>query len=416
MAQTAPFQPWRYSEKAGKPEDLVTQPYDKITPAMQTRYLAQSPYNLVRVLLGERFDTDDDTNNVYTRASGYLDSWMKDGILVRDAQPAFYAYFQEFSLPGTGEKLTRKGFIGLGAVENYENGVVHRHEQTLSGPKKDRRQLLEATHAHFGHIFMLYADPERRVDALLDEAARTAPVVRVEDEYGTKHTLYRIAETERVEQIQQLMSDKKLLIADGHHRYETALAFRNEHPEIEDAKWVMMTFVNMHSPGLRILATHRVIDGLADFDPEAFLQKAASLFRVSQYDSVKALAQEWEQPALNRIRIGVVHNGGHSVHMLERDREPGALDVEVLHRELIEDALGISPEAVREQQFLRYIRGVDAAVDAVAEGEAQIAFLLEATTAQQVADSAFGGQCMPQKSTDFYPKLLSGLTIYRLEK
>ena len=416
MATIAPFQPFRYTDKAGRLDDVVTQPYDKISPEMQDRYLSQSPHNLVRVILGKRQETDNASDNVYTRAAGHLSEWIGGGVLAKDADPAIYAYFQEFVLPDTGESLTRKGFIALGAVEDYSEGVVHRHEQTLSGPKKDRRDLLEATRSHFGQIFMLYADPKCQVDAVLDEAARTGPAADVRDEHGTRHTLYRISEPDRIRRIQEQMADKKLLIADGHHRYETALAFRKDHPEMEGAKWVMMTLVNLHSPGLRILATHRVISGLPEFDAQTFLKRAATRFSLYKFDTPGALTQLWEQPDLDRIRIAVAYHGADGIYLLTRPRQPGELDVEVLHRELIEGALGISADEVREGKYLRYVRGMDAALDPIATGDAQISFLVEATTLQQVADCAFNGRCMPQKSTDFYPKLLSGLTIYSIDK
>lgn len=416
MANIAPFQPWRYTETAGKLDDLVTQPYDKITPEMQAGYLARNPHNLVRIILGEKFDSDTASDNVYSRAAKYLNDWASSGILAKDSEPALYAYYQEFVLPDTGERLMRKGFIGLGAVEEYSQGTVHRHEQTLSGPKKDRRDLLEATRAHFGQIFMLYDDHAGRVDALLDQAAHGEPAARVTDEHGTTHILHRLSDPEKIKAVQECMADRKLLIADGHHRYETALQFRNDHPELEDSKWVMMTFVNMYAPGLRILATHRVISGLAKFDPQRFLKRAGTRFKIYKFDTVDALTQAWEEPALHKIRIGVVHQGADAAYMLERDREPGELDVELLHRELIEGALGISADEVRDGKYLKYARGLDAATDPVANGEAQIAFLLQATTVEQVGECAFNGGCMPQKSTDFYPKLLSGLTVYRLEK
>ena len=160
MAKIFPFQPYRYSAAAGPLAGLVTQPYDKISPEMRARYLAQSPYNLVRIILGERFAADSPPNNVYTRAAGNFNDWMTSGVLEREPEPCLFAYFQDFSVPDTGERLSRRGFIGLGAVEDYCAGVVHRHEQTLSGPKKDRLELLRHTHAHFGQIFMLYPDPE----------------------------------------------------------------------------------------------------------------------------------------------------------------------------------------------------------------------------------------------------------------
>jgi uncharacterized protein (DUF1015 family) len=415
MARIKPFQPYRYSHAAGKLDDLVTQPYDKISPKMQEQYMAKSPHNLVRVILGPRQDSDSESDNVYTRAANYFGEWIESGVLEKEAKPSFYAYFQEFELPGTGETLVRKGFIGLGAVEDYEARIVHRHEQTLSGPKKDRRQVLEHTHAHFGQIFMLYADPECRADAILDRSAAVAATANVSDEYGVTHRLYRIDDTATVQELQQILADKKLVIADGHHRYETALAFRNDHPELEDAKWVMMTFVNMHSRGLRILATHRALSGLKNFNIDRFIEKASGKFEVTQLDTVGALTQLWEQPDLERIRIALAAKGTERIYMLQRPRN-NDLDVAVLHSEILESLLDISPEAVRDEQYIKYVRGLESATDMVANGQADIAFLLEATTVQQVADTSFGGGCMPQKSTDFYPKLLTGLTVYKLEQ
>src|ERR1035441_7744478 len=176
---------------------------------MKGSYLARSPHNLVRVILGERHPTDTAADNVYTRAAAYLRTWIEGGILAREAEPGVFPYFQEFTVPDTGERLVRQGFIALGAVEDYAAGVVHRHEQTFSGPKKDRLELLRATHAHCGQIFMLYPDRAGSIDALLDEAAGAAPLAEVEDEYGAVHRVWRMADAARVG---QLMADKKLLI------------------------------------------------------------------------------------------------------------------------------------------------------------------------------------------------------------
>ncbi len=411
MAKIFPFQPYCYARAAGPLDRLVTQPYDKISPEMQARYLSLSPYNLVRLILGERFPSDDDANNVYTRAAHDLHDWIAAGVLAKEEQPGFYAYFQEFSLPGSSERLTRKGFIGLGALEEYAAKIVHRHEQTLSGPKKDRTELLSHTLAHFGQIFMLYPDPAREIDAVLDEAAQGEPLVVLDDEYGATHRMWKIADGASIGRIQQLMADKKLLIADGHHRYETALAFRISNPQIEGVKNVMMTFVNMHAPGLKILATHRVVSGMGNFSGENLLAK----LQTRKPASLGELKEIFSTPAPERIRIGIALPGDAGIHLLDRERKPGELDVRVLHDELLGRALGIGEEAVREERYLQYVRGLDAAWAKVVDGQAQAAFLLEPTTAQQVAEVAFGGGVMPQKSTDFFPKLLSGLAIYKLE-
>jgi uncharacterized protein (DUF1015 family) len=410
LARIFPFEPYRYSAKAGHIENLVTQPYDKISPEMQARYLSLSPYNLVRLILGERFATDTGTDNVYTRAAGLLRDWIEARVLERDSEPRLYAYFQKFTVPDTGEVRERKGLIGLGAVEDYSAGVVHRHEQTLSGPKKDRMELLRHTRAHFGQIFMLYPDPELAIDQMLDRAAAAEPpIMAVKDEYDALHRVWKITDPGTIARMQRLMAEKKLLIADGHHRYETALAFHREDRGLKDAEKVMMTFVNTHSPGLEILATHRVLGGLADFDPTRF----ANAIQARRLANVEELKRIFRSPAPEKIRIGLALASGE-MRLYERDRKAGELDVRVLHEELLAGVLGISEEAVREQKHIEYVRGLDAACAKVREG-AQIAFLLEPATIQQVADVAFSGGVMPQKSTDFYPKLLSGLTIYKLE-
>jgi len=405
VARVYPFQPFRYTEKAGSPERLLTQPYDKISPAMRSRYQSLSPYNLVQIILGEPKPSDSDTDNVYTRAGSHLNEWIASGILARDDQPAVFPYFQEFTVPDTGERLTREGFIALGAVEDYAAGVVYRHEQTLSGPKQDRLQLLRHTHAHFGQIFMLYSDPARTIDELLDESARGRPITEATDEYGAIHRMWRISDAGR---IQQLIADKKLLIADGHHRYETALAFRRENPGLAGSDRVMMTFVNLYSPGLKILATHRLVSGV---NAATFPQSAAIHFHIEEIDSPALLLRAWREKP-DRTIIGAAM--GARLYLMKAREPRGALDVRVLHERLLGDALNIREDAVRDEKHLRYIRGIDSALAEARTGSAQIAFLLKPTSIQQVADVAFGGGVMPQKSTDFYPKLLSGLAIYRL--
>ena len=395
MARIFPFQPFRYTARAGPLEHLVTQPYDKITPAMRARYLELSPYNLVRAILGD-----------HAAAARHLQDWIAAGILARDAEVGIFPYFQEFTVPDTGERLVRKGFIALGALEDYSAGVVYRHEQTLSGPKQDRLELLRHTHAHCGQLFMLYADPPGAIDALLDEAAGAAPLAEVGDEYGAVHRLWKIAGASR---IPDLMGGKKLLIADGHHRYETALAFRDENPGLPGADRVMMTFVNMHSPGLQILATHRLVSGLDA--PDHFLSAARDDFLIEEIDSPDSLRRAWKDAA-DRTIIGAAL--GSRLFLLEDRHARGGLDVRVLHQRILGKALGIGEEAVRDEKHLRYMRGLEAAVEEARRGAAQIAFLLKPTSIRQVADTSFGGGVMPQKSTDFYPKLLSGLTIYKL--
>jgi len=406
LANIFPFQPYRYASGAGPLQKLVTQPYDKISPAMQRHYLEASPYNLVRLLLGERKPEDNETDNVYTRATRTMQEWIARGIWERDAEPGMFAYFQEFIVPDTGERLVRKSFIALGQVEEYSAGIVFRHEQTLSGPKKDRMELLKHTHTHFEPIFMLYPDPSGLIDELLDQAAAAPPIAEVTDEYGAIHRIWKVGAGKH---IQQLMSDKKLLIADGHHRYETAMAFQRDHPNLPGANRMIMAFVNMHSPGLKILATHRLVSGV---DSMGFLAAAAADFDVREIASLDQLKSAWAAGG-DRSIIGAAI--GDKLYQLEDRTARGALDVRTLHEGLLGKALGITEEAVRDEKHIRYIRGIDAAVEEVRKGAAQIAFLLKPTSVQQVADTSFSGGVMPQKSTDFYPKLLSGMVMYKLD-
>jgi uncharacterized protein (DUF1015 family) len=335
--------------------------------------------------------------------------------MVQDTAPGFYPYFQEFTVPDTGDRVTRKGFIALGPVVDYSEGIVFRHEQTLKGPKLDRLELLRHTRAHTGQLFFLYADPEFAVDTLLDEAARTEPLLEVTDEYDVIHRLWRISDPAVTTKIRELMADKRLLIADGHHRYETARAFSEEHPELAAARHVMMTLVNMHSPGLKILATHRLIHGLDGFDAKQFLANAGSRFSVRPIASEEELTLLLDQADPALIRIGVAAGDGPELSLLEKERSANELEVAVLHETVLDRLLGISPDAVLNQTNTRYIRGLGPALEQVRQGAAQAAFLLPPASVQQTASISFGGGVMPQKSTDFYPKLLSGLTLYKMD-
>jgi len=269
--------------------------------------------------------------------------------------------------------------------------------------------VLRHTRAHFGQIFMLYPDREGSVDRELDQSTQGTPLMDVTDEYGARHRLWAVTDIARVALIQTLMQPMKLLIADGHHRYETALNYRNEHSDEPAAHYVMMTFVNMYSPGLKILATHRVLRNLEGLD---LLSKATSEWSVKKFASLTELKRELNSPAPQTVRIGVVT--ASETLLLSRQRKEGELDVPVLHQEILGRWLGIGEEAVRAERYIQYVRGMDAAASEVRERGAQVAFLLDPTPIDDMARVAFEGGVMPQKSTDFYPKLLTGVTIYRL--
>ncbi len=236
MARIYPFRAWRYNPSAVRLEDVVTQPYDKITPAMQQAYYQRSPFNLVRIILGlpELFDAEKG-ENVYTRAANDFHAWREQGVLIQENEPCVFAYAQRFKVPGTEIEKERRGFIALGKLQDYADQVVFRHEQTLSKPKSDRLNLLKATRAHFGQIFMLYSDPAGSVEKILYEGNGAADA-EVTDEYGVLHRLWRVNNPAAIRLLVTAMGDKKLIIADGHHRYETALKYSKEHTGRAPAK------------------------------------------------------------------------------------------------------------------------------------------------------------------------------------
>jgi uncharacterized protein (DUF1015 family) len=433
MAKIFPFRALRYNPAKVTVADVVTQPYDKISPAMQERYYSASPYNLVRIILGKPEASDNEQQNVYSRAANFLRTWTEEGALRRDTEPSIYLYTQTFTVPGdsSGARFERRGFIAAGQVEPYDKKVVFRHEQTLSKPKSDRLNLLRATQSHFGQIFMLYSDPQGEVDALL--AQNRPPDVEVTDEYAVVHRMWRVADATVIANVQKAMDDKKLIIADGHHRYETSVNFRNEtreeHGTVKGApcERVMMTFVNMDSPGLVVLPTHRVVFGLDGFDVAATMSKLEKYFAVEKLapGDVKAATDKLRDAGKERTALlAVTSDAAYLLRAKENQQSAAldgqsaqqrALDVVQLHKLVLEEALGMSEHDIREQKHLKYVREASEAVEEVRHG-ANVAFLMNPVRMDQVRDLAFSGEVLPQKSTDFFPKLLSGLTIYSLEE
>jgi uncharacterized protein (DUF1015 family) len=392
-------------------EQAVTQPYDKITPEMQERYYKASPANLVRIILGQRQSGDGATDNVYARATASFRDWRASGVLRQDAQPSVYRYTQKFTVPGSKTLAERQGYIALGKLEDYSAGVVFRHELTHSGPKADRLDLLRATRTHFEQIFLLYEDSGGVEELVQSDAAAD---IEVTDEYGVLHRVWKVSDPAVIASLQEQMRDKKLVIADGHHRYETALAYRNENPGDGAAEFVMMTCINMHSPGLKILATHRVLRNVAGFDAGALIDKARTAgWQVTPCASLAWLKEEFASQRPTLVRIGVVGNG--AIHLLERKRREGELDVPILHQEILGELMGIDEDAVRDERHIKYVRGIDAAAAEVMQHGAQVAFLLEQTPIDDMARVAFAGGVMPQKSTYFQPKLATGLVMARIE-
>lgn len=448
MARMYPFRAWRYNQSVVRAEDVMTQPYDKISPAMQQAYYRRSPQNIARVVLGlpELFDSAE--NNVYTRAAEHFRDWRASGVLTQDSEPAIYAYSQRYDVPsfsGQDQRTTkeRRGFIALGELVDYSQKIVFPHERTLSRPKSDRMNLLRATRAHFGPVFMLYSDPAQTAENLLFSSPAN-PDMEVTDEFGVLHRLWKIAEPGTINMLLSAMQDKKLIIADGHHRYETALQYSREHaeqraraherptgtlpqPPFPEAA-TMMTFVNMDAEGLTILPTHRVLVGQTGFNSADFLERAGQYFNVQtlppEIDAAEIMERLRAAGANFNSFITVMQQGSYLLsakkastdqclaNWSDRQRR---LDIVQLHSILLERVLGLSEQDVLEQNRLRYVRDAADAMQQVRAGDASVAFLGNPTTLDQLREVAFAGEVMPPKSTDFYPKMLSGLTTYALD-
>lgn len=443
MARVYPFRALRYNPSMVRVEDVVTQPYDKITSAMQQAYYQRSPYNLVRIILGlpELFDGNQD-GDVYSRAARDFKAWRASGVLSQENEPCIYAYTQRFSIPGSnGVVCERKGFIALGQLYDYSENVVFRHEQTLSRPKSDRLNLLRATRAHFGQIFMLYSDPGLSAEHLLFQGT-SMPDIEVTDEYDVLHRVWKISDPATINLLTTTLEDKKLIIADGHHRYETALSYAKEHTPKTIPEWnerapiplpqpaypeaaVMMTFINMDSEGLVILPTHRVVFGLKNFSPPVFFEHALPYFEIKMLPSGDSSAMQQFASMTDKTTFIAITTQGRFLLTAKPDAIAQALagisprqiqlDVVQLHTLVLEKLLNITPEAIREQTHVRYVRDAAEATDQVLRHEADIAFLMNPVHLDQLREIAFAGEVLPQKSTDFYPKLLSGLAIYALD-
>jgi uncharacterized protein (DUF1015 family) len=437
--------------------DVVTQPYDKITPAMQDAYYAASPYNLIRIIFGKKQPTDTEVGeNVYTRAAATLKDWRTEGILKEESEPALFGYSQTYTVPGTDEVRERKGFIALGHLYDYADHIVYRHEQTFPKHKSDRLALFKATRTYCEQIYMLYSDPTFTAEkAIFDGGA--APELEITDEYNVVHRVWKVTDPAVIQHVLSAMDDKKLIIADGHHRYETSTTYMQERaaelgidpgaPYPDSEMWdgpasvlpkpafpeaaMMMTFVNMDAPGITILPTHRVAFGLPEFSGREFAGRAEAYFTVEEIHATPdghlpgapGLLQHLNE-TLGIAFIAATRDGDFLLTpkpeavapllagLSDRQQQ---LDVTQLHKVVLEKLLGMTEESVRAGNNIRYLREATDALEQVGSGNADVAFLIKPVTLEQMKDISLNLEVMPQKSTDFYPKLLSGLAMYTLD-
>ena len=423
MAEIQPFRGLRYTAKAGELKDLTCPPYDVVSEEQRQAYLAKNPYNVIRLELPKGEDP-------YGAAGRTLQEWLEEGILKQDTEPALYIYEEEFT--AYGEKKKVKGLICRVKLEEFSKGVVLPHEETLSKAKEDRFRLMQSTFCNFSQIYSLYRDEAHTTLSRVDLLSRDTPRYEFDDGQVI-HRLWVVNDKAVIAAIQEDFAERKLYIADGHHRYETALNFRRWCREQglsapgDGPDYVMMMLVDMEHEGLAVFPTHRLVHGLADFDSLRLLQQCQDLFRVTRHTGLEQI-----QPALDaeyqaeHVAFAFYCGGEEWDLLVLKDLSamdyflPGksqasrSLDVAVLHTLVLDKCLGIDEANMANQVNLAYTRDLSEAVASVRRGESQCAFLLNPTRVTEIRDVAAAGEKMPQKSTYFYPKLITGLVMNRL--
>jgi uncharacterized protein (DUF1015 family) len=430
MVETIPLRGLRYATEYAT-ASVYAPPYDVISPAQQQQYLAHSPHNIVRLILGPSPNDD----QWHGSAAVALERWRNQGILVREEQPVFYGYQQHFSL-ATGGVRKRSGLVGRVRLSEWGTGI-YRHERTRVGPRADRLRLMQATRANLSPVFGLYHDPTGDLASWLEPP--TQPEVAFRDDEGVEQIFWRIAAPEAIAALQKGLAEREIVIADGHHRYETALAYRAERRAAEGNPaglraydYVLMYLTAVEDPGLCILPTHRVVAGQPPIDAQGLLRSLSGDFEVTPLapsDSVstaiaRAAMADGQGVAIG-LCLGLAGTWVLRLKNLERARRaamgdvaPGLseLDVVVLQNMILGPTLGISTEALATTDRLSYTISEVEACESVQRGRAQVAFILNPTSVTQVWQAATRGTTMPQKSTYFYPKLLSGLVLNPLDE
>lgn len=434
MANIIPFIGLRYNkEKTANLASVVTPPYDIIDEKAQARYYAENPVNIIRLEYGLIFPDDDDKNNRYTRAKKYLDRWLDEETLIPENKPSLYVYQQEFD--GPKGKLVRNGFICGLKVEDYSQGNILPHEETLSKPKADRLKLMEATRSNFSSIFGLYSDPDNVVDtALFTQIESRKPDIEITDEASEIHRLWAIDDEKTIALVVRAMQDKKIYIADGHHRYETALEYSKQMHQAghQGYDYVMITLVNLYDKGLVILPTHRVVGNISNLKIDRLKSALTEIFEVEQFGpgtKMEAFMTELYKRGKKKHVFGMytpekalyfltVKNMSQAKKALPKDKSDAwkKLDVALLDNLILDQILGIGETERKNQDNLAYTRDESWALEKVDKDAYQLAFILNPTKVEEVVAVAQAKDKMPQKSTYFYPKLITGLVINPLFK
>jgi uncharacterized protein (DUF1015 family) len=435
--QVEAFKAFRFDAGVvGDVGNCIAPPYDVINDAQREQLYDKSRHNLVRLIKGKTKASDNGQDNQYTRAADYLARWIEEGALKQDSAEAIYAYVQDFELAGM--KYQRRSFIALGKLEDFGQ-IVKPHEQVLHKPMVDRLNLKQTTDADLGLVFMLYEDPLKIADGIMAQAAEQEPLIDFVDEQDVRHRLFSIDRKDDIEKIVTMMSDKNCIIADGHHRYTTGLTYSKESSN-PAAKYQMLAFANMHQDGLIVLATHRLVGNLENFDMKKLIEELGEKFLITKFEFDSAQTKERaEQDMLDRMHaehdkdesafgiygsdnafyVAVLKDKG-MMDSIVPDMSPAwkTLDVSILHKLILEELLGIDQEKLAEGENLQYVKDTPNAIaDSIAQvdsGQKQVAFFMNPVKLQQLKMVTDAGERMPQKSTYFYPKVYTGLTINKL--
>jgi len=436
MVRISPLEGITYNQDKVNISEVIAPPYDVIPPAEQDNLYNISDYNVVRLILGKEQPGDNESDNKYSRAAGYFSDWLNKEILVKSDKPCIYYYIQNYTT-SSGNSISRKGFIARNYIESYEEGNVLPHEHTMGGPKQDRLNLMKACGANFSQIFMAYSDPQKAVDKAIK--LPDSPIIDVMDDQGIQNIVYAIEDPDVINKVAELMKDKKALIADGHHRYETSIVYRDyrreQNPDYdpEDAfNWVMAFYTNLDDENLKVYPTHRIVT--RETDSNALLENLKKYFDVVQYnfdpgtrEDVKAkFISDIENFSEKNIAFGACFKDEEKYYifklrekqdvnqLLDKKDVPEVmrkLDLTILHKIILSDFMGFTEEDQLKQNGVKYLKKEKEAFESIENKQAEVVFIMATPSIQLIKEVSSEGYKMPQKSTYFYPKLTSGLVI-----
>ena len=437
-----PFQGYRYNpEIIAKLDDVISPPYDQFKEGLDDLLFARHPHNMAHLIVNKETAADTETNNRYTRPRVLLDRWLQQRVFVQDPEPSLYPYFQTYQTAGSSK--TRKGFIALGEVTEYEQKIVLPHERTLSKPKQDRLNLLRSTLADTGLVLMLYSDPAGEIENLVDAVTASPADMRALDLKSEENQLWRVSDPSWVERVTARMAGKQVIIADGHHRYEVARLFSQEiankavaNPCWDLYRYKLMSFIRLESEGITIFPIHRLLHSLKEFDATALLRRMNEHFVVEEYpvatadklttlDFLMQTSRRQQQagsnafvlylPSLQKFALIKMRSGIADKLVWPADKSMAwrKLDVSVLHVVILGQLLGIGEQQLAAQTNLEYVSHHTEAVTLADAKQHQCAVLMNATPIEQVKEVVEAGDILPQKSTHFHPKLMEGLVFAR---